>query len=635
MSKTSDTSQFAGPLRLLANEYKGIETKFADEDEENRLLQQAVKSSFDFWIAIAAHTTNASPLPLIKGPSLGAATLESKHIRQVGKIGRYWDLCVFIAKAACRYPGLFNNLRLEVLQPFTRVRSSVTASGKSLRCSVHAEIQMVTFYGMTRSLNHHVPRVLGVSRSACYLCDLFVSLHGRFFISKTHGRLYDQWTVPDLAEFDPLQRQQYRKILEEMNRACRTCALIKSGVIRQCPPESTPNFHANAALSIAASTVTGNLSQVTVRGPSTSRQIQNPTVHPHKQTLDLPRETEIRSVHGACPRTSSKSQSPVAGVDPSAVDGLAKTQGLSPNGRTQVRAADSSNLTLNSLKERKSGSVNEAPEETSSDRQSPRVNCAQSIVDEPEAVRQPSPSTQTRNSTINPEALAPGSPRITESGSANKTPEETSSNRQSPRVYQSMIDEAEDVRQPSLNDKTQNTAVNPDGSAPYFPRETDSRFIHQPSEVMSPIPKSPRGGHDHSLGNGSEYEDLEHSPKRLLNASSDMAQISAPTFSSTTEISANALNLPLERTLSQQRPCSIQVQGFHVYFEADEPTQGRIAVKELPNDVNILASAIDVDALAPRDVVVLYRDNIKSILRLDLYRRGHQPIRIDLEWLPA
>ncbi|KAL8699554.1 MAG: hypothetical protein Q9201_005937 [Fulgogasparrea decipioides] len=409
MSKTSDTSQFAGPLRLLANEYKGIETKFADEDEENRLLQQAVKSSFDFWIAIAAHTTNASPLPLIKGPSLGAATLESKHIRQ----------------------------------------------------------------------------------------------------------------------------------------------------------------------------------------------------------------------------------SPVAGVDPSAVDGLAKTQGLSPNGRTQVRAADSSNLTLNSLKERKSGSVNEAPEETSSDRQSPRVNCAQSIVDEPEAVRQPSPSTQTRNSTINPEALAPGSPRITESGSANKTPEETSSNRQSPRVYQSMIDEAEDVRQPSLNDKTQNTAVNPDGSAPYFPRETDSRFIHQPSEVMSPIPKSPRGGHDHSLGNGSEYEDLEHSPKRLLNASSDMAQISAPTFSSTTEISANALNLPLERTLSQQRPCSIQVQGFHVYFEADEPTQGRIAVKELPNDVNILASAIDVDALAPRDVVVLYRDNIKSILRLDLYRRGHQPIRIDLEWLPA
>jgi len=32
----------------------------------------------------------------------------------------------------------------------------------------------------------------------------FLSSHRQFFPAKTHGRLYDQWTIPDLADFSAL-----------------------------------------------------------------------------------------------------------------------------------------------------------------------------------------------------------------------------------------------------------------------------------------------------------------------------------------------------------------------------------------------------------------------------------------------
>lgn len=72
----------------------------------------------------------------------------------------------------------------------------------SLR-KVHAEIQLLFFY----EHNPHIrrPRAICSSKSACYLCNLFVQRQGKFHIPRTHGRLYDRWILPEWSYNDSIE----------------------------------------------------------------------------------------------------------------------------------------------------------------------------------------------------------------------------------------------------------------------------------------------------------------------------------------------------------------------------------------------------------------------------------------------
>ena len=59
---------------------------------------------------------------------------------------------------------------------------------------VHAEVQLLLFYELNPTIQP--PRVICSSKSACYLCNLFFQTHGKFRIPRTHGRIYDKWTLP-------------------------------------------------------------------------------------------------------------------------------------------------------------------------------------------------------------------------------------------------------------------------------------------------------------------------------------------------------------------------------------------------------------------------------------------------------
>lgn len=59
---------------------------------------------------------------------------------------------------------------------------------------IHAEVQLLFFY--EQSPDKSRPRIICSSKSACYLCDLFIKIHGKFHIPRTHGRLYDKWILP-------------------------------------------------------------------------------------------------------------------------------------------------------------------------------------------------------------------------------------------------------------------------------------------------------------------------------------------------------------------------------------------------------------------------------------------------------
>lgn len=85
-----------------------------------------------------------------------------------------------------------------------RVRSLEGHKGKSpdvmfvdlvkIKCAVHAEIQLVFHYELCRKST--LPRVILATKSPCFLCTLFLTLHGQYHIPTSHGRLYEKWTFP-------------------------------------------------------------------------------------------------------------------------------------------------------------------------------------------------------------------------------------------------------------------------------------------------------------------------------------------------------------------------------------------------------------------------------------------------------
>lgn len=213
-------------LLSLCNEYERVDSDFTDTDQEVHCLQTAIKKSFELFQAMEMHAKNAARQPSRGSNLVRSFAAEDRHVQQVIKLGRYWNSCPFLVKAARQYPDLFSHTRLEYIKPYqskpSRISMAIVRDSRktSVECHVHAEIQLITFYHLSQDQVGRVPRWIGVSKNACFLCDLFVQIHGQFSVSKTHGQLYDQWTVPDLADFTAAQRNDYRRIIRAMNRAC-------------------------------------------------------------------------------------------------------------------------------------------------------------------------------------------------------------------------------------------------------------------------------------------------------------------------------------------------------------------------------------------------------------------------------
>ncbi len=80
---------------------------------------------------------------------------------------------------------------------------------------VHAEIQLLAYHELNPE--NSKPRIIASSKSACYLCNLFVGLHGQFQVPRTHGRIYDLWVFPDWVDFPEKQRDRVNLALERFD----------------------------------------------------------------------------------------------------------------------------------------------------------------------------------------------------------------------------------------------------------------------------------------------------------------------------------------------------------------------------------------------------------------------------------
>ncbi|OCT49038.1 hypothetical protein CLCR_04631 [Cladophialophora carrionii] len=100
-------------------------------------------------------------------------------------------------------------LRLGVSLP--HACAQFTKEMTNLQPKVHAEIQLLFHYEINPTTKR--PRVICSSKNACFLCELFIRLHGKFFVERTHGVLYPKWTLPDVEK---ILRPEMRRAIDEV-----------------------------------------------------------------------------------------------------------------------------------------------------------------------------------------------------------------------------------------------------------------------------------------------------------------------------------------------------------------------------------------------------------------------------------
>jgi len=63
------------------------------------------------------------------------------------------------------------------------------------------------------------PRVVCSSKSACFLCDLFIEIHAKFYVARTHGVLYTKRILPDQGTIHLLGKkmEEMARVVERFN----------------------------------------------------------------------------------------------------------------------------------------------------------------------------------------------------------------------------------------------------------------------------------------------------------------------------------------------------------------------------------------------------------------------------------
>lgn len=295
------TERVASPLIQKLNDlciqYQRIEKPQRDMRGQ---LKQLVRKSYDLCTSDGSCSLEET---LRKNGLAPRLVLDDRRIQQVNKIGQYWRLCVDLTKYARAYGKIFKNLSLEILTPYEDVKSSIAyEEGSRVSCFVHAEIQLVTFYGLHHTGDRTMPRVLGVSKAACYLCSLFILSQGRFFITQSHGRLYDQWNIPNLGTYDSSQLDEYRRVLESMIKRINIDISAQKGKqSRRYPLTSSVHLpRGKRAISPFASDL-----RTLTSDSSTSNH--GATTKDHIQPVEAQAgQVAARSHHGASPQSAGK-----------------------------------------------------------------------------------------------------------------------------------------------------------------------------------------------------------------------------------------------------------------------------------------------------------------------------------------
>jgi hypothetical protein len=121
----------------------------------------------------------------------------------------------------------------------TRAKYHSHILSRLTKWKVHAEIQILFFY--EQRPYQPPPRAICASKSACYLCNLFLETHGKFVAPRTYGKIYDRWTLPPQSSLNPEMIQRLLPIVNRFNRAVEetTVKALKGEIGHYAPPNES------------------------------------------------------------------------------------------------------------------------------------------------------------------------------------------------------------------------------------------------------------------------------------------------------------------------------------------------------------------------------------------------------------
>lgn len=240
----------AKALRATFLQLEGLQEVEGTTAETQKIIMRIIQQSKD----LTATDTLRKVLESAPKPDL---SLERSISQKLCKLGRYATATYQLMSIASRNK-IFRNIRIrdisrppptEVLLPGavitmqTAIRtvqgSNASSKRKTTRSvqawmtkkdttfrqklsepskewKVHAEIQLLFFYELHPDLQR--PRVICSSKKACYLCNEFFRIHGRFEMTRTHGAIYSKWVLPDwLSEISEERSRALSRFVVQLN----------------------------------------------------------------------------------------------------------------------------------------------------------------------------------------------------------------------------------------------------------------------------------------------------------------------------------------------------------------------------------------------------------------------------------
>lgn len=187
----------------------------------------------------------------LRALGLPESLLDNRNVREIGKVSNYWRVSRHLAICSRRFRSCFEEADW---RPVHNYKAS-TSSRSVPKQYIHAEIQLLVHFESQSGTR--MPRAIGVSKEACFLCDSFIRAHGRFAITGAHRQMYPQWTIPDLKEYSSQTVEHFRAVLScvfgEVKR--EYLEVQKKRLWKPFPLQSAVNLHAAQFSTPSASTL--------------------------------------------------------------------------------------------------------------------------------------------------------------------------------------------------------------------------------------------------------------------------------------------------------------------------------------------------------------------------------------------
>lgn len=216
----------------------------------------------------------------------GGSGFVTKDILQIDKLARYFGLCRDLGKLSqrCNFHNTTKRITLHYLAAFPAERPR----GALKTCYVHAEVQLILYY--EQHSTERPPRAIGCSKSACFLCDILIQKSRKYWISQSHKRLYNQWTIKDVCWMTEEQVLYFRDILQAITAEISSLGHELEGPFKRQLPFKKFGLESRAVLPLSSNSSLGGPPGKSIQPRSESVASRNSS-----STIAKSRSTAVRS----------------------------------------------------------------------------------------------------------------------------------------------------------------------------------------------------------------------------------------------------------------------------------------------------------------------------------------------------